>query len=343
MDQGVSGSVATRLAGSGRASSGKPGPSAERKSGATTRPGPGRPLTARSDPARPGQRPGLVPGTLRPGPCAAPYSAAPYSVAPYPGGLYAAAPYPAGPYPAGRYTPGRLAASPLPIYRRPWVLGLERLAVPPDPYVSIEDAVRAFVRDPIVRPGGGSGATSAAPRGAAPRLPGAARYRRIETAVRRRIPAPRQRWRGVERAGTLMAEMVFSVTIGALAVLLTLALMSTLLPGAAAGGVALGFVTASGAFSGYASWRWVRWARDRADRLHWSVIASAGAAMASAELYGAAAIVASHSGFLERIAAFGGLGFVTAVTVAVTGAASLISYHRSVTDAQLYRFARRYA
>lgn len=308
MDHDVSGSVATRPVGSGRASSGRPGSSADRKSGATTRPGPGHPPNSRCDPSRPGQRPGLVPGTTRPAPCATPY-----------------------------------VAAPPPVYRRPWALGLERLTVPPAVHAPIGDAVLVFVRDRLARPASGSvpgsGVRHTPLRSAVSRLPGAARRRRIDAGFH---PFG-QRWRGAEPAGTRVAEIAFPVTIGALAVLLTLALTSAVLPGAAASGIAFGFLAATGAFAGYASWRWVRWVRDRADRLHWSVITSAGAAVAAAELYGAAAIVASRSGFLERITAFGGLGFVAAVTVAVTGVASLVSYHRSVTDSQLLHSAHRFS
>ncbi|MFG1927400.1 hypothetical protein [Cryptosporangium sp. NPDC048952] len=271
MDQGVSGSVATRP--NGRSSSGKSGPSSERKSGATTRPGPGRPSLARTDQSRPQQRPGLVPGTTRPAPCAAP-----------------------------------LASAMRDPHRRPWALGMERLTVPPAVHASIEDAVLAFVRERVARPVPSSVVMNAAPR-------------------RARV-----------------AEIAFSTTIGALAVLLALAVVSTLLPGVtAAGAVGIGFLAATGGFAGYSSWRWLRWMRNRAERLHWSVIAAAGAATTAAEMYGAAAIVASHSGFLERITAFGGLGFVTALTVAVTGVVALMSYHRSVTDSQLIHFARRFA
>ncbi|EXG81443.1 hypothetical protein [Cryptosporangium arvum] len=189
---------------------------------------------------------------------------------------------------------------------RPWAFAAERLAVAPQTHASIEVAVLAFLRG---------------------RTPSAA--------------APRRR-RGF--VGTRVAEFVLAGTVGVLAVLVALVAVATLLPGAAgAGAVGLVFLAATGGLAGYASWRWVRWMRDRAERLHWSVIAAAGAATTAAELYAAAAIVASHSGFLERIAAFGGLGFVAALTIAITGAATLTSYHRSVTDAQLIHSARRFA
>lgn len=319
MDHGVSGPVATRPAGSGRSSgTGKSGTPAERKSGATTRPGPGRPLTARSDSSRPGQRPLplLVPGTRRPGPCAQPHPAVPR------------------------------ARGVSPSLRRPWSLGLERLTVPPPVHASIEEAVVSFVRaratPPVPGSVPGSGVTYAASPDGSSRLPVAGRCTRIGIAVRRWFHSS---GRGAEPAGgRRVAEIVFSVTIGALVVLLALAVVSTVLPGAVAlSAVGIGSLAATGGFAGYSSWRWVRWMRDRTDRMHWSVIAAAGAATTAAEFYGAAAIVASHSGFLERVTAFGGLGFVAALTVAVTGAAALVSYHRSVTDAQLVRFARRFA
>ncbi|GAA0249542.1 hypothetical protein [Cryptosporangium japonicum] len=168
----------------------------------------------------------------------------------------------------------------------------------------------------------------------------------IETAVRAfvrgRATAPSSPRR--HHTSTRLAEFGFAAIVGAIAVLLTLVAVATLLPGAAgAGAVGLVFLAATGGLAGYAARRWVRWMRHRAERLHWSVIAAAGAATTAAELYGAAAIVASHSGFLERITAFGGLGFVAALTVAITGAVTLMSYHRSVTDAQLIHAARRFA
>ncbi|MFI5955956.1 hypothetical protein [Cryptosporangium sp. NPDC051539] len=140
------------------------------------------------------------------------------------------------------------------------------------------------------------------------------------------------------------AEIVFASAASALAVLLTLATVSTLLPGVVAvGGLALGFLGLSGAFAGYAGWRWVRWVRHRTERLHWSVIAAASATITAAELYGAAGIAVAHSGFFERLTTLFGFGFAAAVTVAVTGVASLITYHRANTDAQLSRWARRFA
>jgi hypothetical protein len=169
-------------------------------------------------------------------------------------------------------------------------------------------------------------------------LSGPARRRQIVLAAQRR-------WRRAEHSeGRRGAEIAFSATIGALAVLLTLVVVAASLPGAAAvAGSAIGLLPLTGVLAGYACWRWARWVRDRSDRLHWSVLATAGAAVTVAELYGTAAIVASQSGFLERIAAFGGLGLITAATVAVTGAMTLISYHRSVTDAHLTQAAHRFS
>ncbi|SHN47328.1 hypothetical protein SAMN05443668_12266 [Cryptosporangium aurantiacum] len=191
----------------------------------------------------------------------------------------------------------------------------------------------------------GSGVTYTALPGAVVRLPGVPVSRRIGGAAGRWFDSLRRWWRGTERrGGRRVAETAFSVTIAALAILLTLATVSALWPGTAAvGGVATLFLTLTGAFAGYASWRWVRWVRDRAERLHWSVIAAVGAATTASELYCAAAITVSHSGFLERLTALAGFGFAAALTVAITGAASLVTYHRSVTDAQLVRFAHRFS
>ena len=191
----------------------------------------------------------------------------------------------------------------------------------------------------------GATVTYAAPERTALGLPGVEACRKIGSALRRRFTPVGRWWHGAERpGGKRMAEIAFSMTIAVLAVLLTVAVVSALLPGsAAAGGVALAFLTLTGGFSGYASWRWVRWTRDRANRLHWSVIAAFGAAATASELYGAAAITAGHSGFFERLTAFAGLGFVAALTVAVTGVACLVNYQRCLNDAQVLNHARRLA
>jgi hypothetical protein len=137
-------------------------------------------------------------------------------------------------------------------------------------------------------------------------------------------------------------EVGFSFAVAALAVVLTVAIVATLLPaGAVLGGVAVTFLTLSGVLSGYSAWRWVHWMKERAQRLHWSVVAAIGAALTSSELYGAAGIASAHSGFLERLTALAGFGLVTAVTVGVTLVVSLVSYQRSVTDQQLARWAER--
>jgi hypothetical protein len=136
--------------------------------------------------------------------------------------------------------------------------------------------------------------------------------------------------------GKSVLEVGFSVAIAAVAVVLTLAVVATLLPaGAAVGGVAYAFLTLSGALAGYSGWRWLRWMKARAERMHWSVVAAFGAATTTSELYAAAGIAAAHSGFVERLTALAGFGLIAAATVAITGVASLLSYQRSVTDRQL--------
>lgn len=139
-----------------------------------------------------------------------------------------------------------------------------------------------------------------------------------------------------------MVEMGFSIGVAAAAVLLTTTVVATLLPGVtAAGRVAVTFLSLSGALSGYSAWCWVRWVKERTERLHWSVTAAFGAATTASELYAAAGIAVTHSGFLERLSALAGFGLVAALTVAVTGVVSLIGYQRSVTDQQLVGWAQR--
>ncbi|MFB9321305.1 hypothetical protein [Cryptosporangium minutisporangium] len=298
-----------------------------------TRPTASRPSTARTDPSRPASTPRPT-GTPRVLPVASGSSAAGPCALPIAAGRVTPASHAA---PVGALAKRRVGSCtpPLPVPRRPWALGLARARTPSGALAGVRGLAGAAV--PV------ADATYIALPDGRLRWPGALRCRRIGDAAGRCFHPLRRRWRGTEqRGGRRVAEMAFSVTIAALAVLLTLALVSALLPGAAAvGGVATGFLSLAGGFSGYAAWRWVRWMRDRTERLHWSVLAAVGAAATASELYGAAAIAAGHSGFLERLTALAGFGFAAALTVAVTGVASLVTYHRSVTDAQLLQWAAR--
>ncbi|TQS42599.1 hypothetical protein [Cryptosporangium phraense] len=198
-------------------------------------------------------------------------------------------------------------ATPIPKLRRPWALATADLSAAP--------ALPAYVRLPRLRPAI-----------VVPALPGGGF----------RVPDPDDDRRA--------AQIVVASGISGVAVLATIAAVSLFVPGVAAvGGFALGFLGLVGAFSGYAAWRWLRWARHRTERLPWSVIAALGATITASELYGAAGIAVAHSGFFERLTVLAGFGFAAALTVAVTGVAALITYHRSVTDAQLSRWARRFA
>jgi hypothetical protein len=171
-------------------------------------------------------------------------------------------------------------------------------------------------------------------RQAAPALPWWARGipRRLGDAGRAWVATTGPKGRG-------LLEIGFSTAIAGVAVLLTQAVVATLLPaGAAVGGVAVAFLSLCGALSGYAAWRWIRWMRSRAERMPWSVVAALGAATTASELYGAADLAAAHSGLVERLTALAGFGLFAAATVALTGVASLLSYQRSVTDQQLGRW-----
>ncbi|MFI5958142.1 hypothetical protein [Cryptosporangium sp. NPDC051539] len=131
-----------------------------------------------------------------------------------------------------------------------------------------------------------------------------------------------------------MWELGLSTAVAAVAIVLTLALVTTFLPvGAGLGGVAVTFLGLSGALSGYSAWRWVRWVRSRAERMHWSVTAALGAGVAAAELYAMSRLATDPLvGTLQQLSGLGGFSLLTALTVAVTGVTSLGLYHRSVTD-----------
>jgi hypothetical protein len=135
----------------------------------------------------------------------------------------------------------------------------------------------------------------------------------------------------------------FSLAIAAIAVVLTVALVTTLLPvGAGLGGVAVTFLGLSGALSGYSAWRWVRWVRSRVERMHWSVIAALGAAATASELYAMTRLATdSLVGMPQQLAGLAGFSLLAAITVAITGVASLGLYQRAMTDRALTHWAER--
>jgi hypothetical protein len=127
-----------------------------------------------------------------------------------------------------------------------------------------------------------------------------------------------------------------AVVVGAAAGLLTIAVVALLVPaGATFGPAALTFLPLSAALSGYSAWRWVRWVRSRAERLHWSVFAAVGLAMTFGELYGAAGWVTSSTEFFQRLTGLAAISLFVAVTEAVSGVAALVVYQRSVNDRML--------
>lgn len=140
-----------------------------------------------------------------------------------------------------------------------------------------------------------------------------------------------------------MLDFGFSLAIAAIAVVLTVALVTTLLPvGAGLGGVAVTFLGLSGALSGYSAWRWVRWVRSRVERMHWSVIAALGGAATASELYAMTRLATdSLVGMPQQLAGLAGFSLLAAITVAVTGVSGLGLYQRAMTDQALSRWAER--
>ena len=140
-----------------------------------------------------------------------------------------------------------------------------------------------------------------------------------------------------------MLDFGFSLAVAAIAVVLTVALVTALLPvGAGLGGVAVTFLGLSGALSGYSAWRWVRWVRSRVERMHWSVIAALGAAATASELYAMTRLATdSLVGTPQQLAGLAGFSLLGAITVAVTGVSSLGLYQRAMTDQALVRWAER--
>ena len=150
---------------------------------------------------------------------------------------------------------------------------------------------------------------------------------------------------GVRTAGWWqdVLDFGFSLAIAAVAIVLTIALASALLPvGAGLGGVAVTFLGLTGALSGYSAWRWVRWVRSRVERMHWSVTAAFGAAATSSELYAMTRLATdSLVGMPQQLAGLAGFSLLAAITVAVTGVTSLGQYQRAMTDQMLVRWAER--
>jgi len=135
----------------------------------------------------------------------------------------------------------------------------------------------------------------------------------------------------------------FSLVIAAIAVVLTVALVSALLPvGAGLGGVAVTFLGLSGALSGYSAWRWVRWVRSRVERMHWSVIATLGGAATASELFAMTRLATdSLVGMPQQLAGLAGFSLLAAITIAITGVTSLGIYQRAMTDRALRTWAER--
>ncbi|SHN47578.1 hypothetical protein [Cryptosporangium aurantiacum] len=138
-------------------------------------------------------------------------------------------------------------------------------------------------------------------------------------------------------------DLGFSLAIAAVAVVLTVALVSALLPvSAGLGGVAVTFLGLSGALSGYSAWRWVRWVRSRVERMHWSVTAALGAAATASELYAMTKLATDSLVHMpQQLAGLAGFSLLAAITVAITGVVSLGQYQRAMTDQMLTRWAER--
>jgi hypothetical protein len=136
-------------------------------------------------------------------------------------------------------------------------------------------------------------------------------------------------------------DLGFSFAIAAVAVVLTIALVATLLPAAGIGGVAVTALGLTGALSGYSAWRWVRWLRTRVERMHWSVVATLGAAVASSELFAMLRLAAAPMGIGPQLAGLAQFSLLIAATLAATGVSALSIYRRSETDQLLSTWAEQ--
>lgn len=159
----------------------------------------------------------------------------------------------------------------------------------------------------------------------------------------RRRQRPRATWVRFGRQGhTGVLHLGFSLTVAAVAVVLTIALVVTLLPAAAGiGGVAATYLGLAGALSGYSAWRWVHWVRSRAERLHWSAVASLGGAVAAGELFAMMQLAATPMGISQQLLGLAECSLLIAATLATTGVAALSVYRRSETDQMLSAWAEQ--
>jgi biotin transporter BioY len=139
-----------------------------------------------------------------------------------------------------------------------------------------------------------------------------------------------------------MLEFGLSLAVAAVAIVLTVAVVSTLLPAAAGiGGVAATFLGLTGALSGYSAWRWVRWVRNRVERMHWSVVASLGAAVTTSELFGMFRLASMPMSTTQQLLGLSELSLLIAATLAAAGAAALSVYRRCETDQMLVTWAEQ--
>ncbi|TQS40327.1 hypothetical protein [Cryptosporangium phraense] len=140
-----------------------------------------------------------------------------------------------------------------------------------------------------------------------------------------------------------MLELGLSLAVAAIAVVLTVALVTTFLPvGAGLGGVAVTFLGLSGAMSGYSAWRWVRWVRSRVERMHWSVVAALGAGVTASELFAMTRLATDPLvGSYQQLSGLAGFSLLAALTLAITGVTSLGIHHRAMTDRAIDGWAQR--
>jgi hypothetical protein len=160
--------------------------------------------------------------------------------------------------------------------------------------------------------------------------------------ARRRVRLRAIRYGFGRQGHTDVLHLGFSLTVAAAAVVLTIALVATLLPAAAGiGGVAAIYLGLTGALSGYSAWRWVHWVRSRVERLHWSVVASLGGAVAAGELFAMLQLAATPMGISQQLLGLAECSLLIAATLAATGVAALSVYRRSETDQMLSVWAEQ--
>lgn len=139
-----------------------------------------------------------------------------------------------------------------------------------------------------------------------------------------------------------MLQLGFSLAVAAVAVVLTIALVTALLPaGAGIGGTAAAFLGLTGALAGFSAWRWVHWVHSRVERLHWSVVASLGAAVAAAELFAMLRLTATPMRISQQLLGLAECSLLIAATLATTGVVALSLHRRSETDQMLTSWAEQ--